>query len=97
MPNLIGLLLGGAAAGVGFALGVGGTMAGAEQMRPAVKRMMKGYLAAVDRAREMVAEVGETLEDLYAEAKAEYEAEARGDAEAGPTLTDIGGSAMGGR
>ncbi len=76
MARFVELLLGGAAAGVGFALGVGGTMAGAEKMRPLVKKAIKGYFTATERAREMVAEMGEGMEDLYAEAKAEHEAEA---------------------
>jgi len=81
VASFLEMLLGGMAAGVGFVLGVGGALAGAEQMRPVVKRAMKGYLAATTRAREMTAEMGETLEDLYAEARAEYEAESRATSE----------------
>ncbi|GEM_PF-1727228 len=82
MLGLLETMLGGMAAGVGFALGVGATAAGAARMRPLVKRAIKGGMVATDRMREMTAEMGETLQDLYAEAKAEREAEARGTAAA---------------
>ncbi len=84
MASFLEMLLGGTAAGIGFVLGVGGALAGAQQMRPLAKRAMKGYLLATDRAREMAAEMGETLEDLYAEARAEHEAEARAASEGQP-------------
>ncbi len=84
MANLLQTMLGGAAAGVGFALGVGAVLSGSQQMRPLVRRAMKSYLAAADRAREMTAEMGETLEDLYAEARAEHEAESRAASQAQP-------------
>ena len=77
MPGILRMFLGGAAAGVGFALGVSGTLAGAQRLRPLAKQAMKSYLVGIERAREMAAELGETLEDLYAEAVAEREAEAR--------------------
>ncbi len=77
MAGILEMLVGGAAAGVGFVLGVSGALASSRQMRPLVKQAVKGYLGATDRAREMAAEMGETLEDLYAEARAEYESETR--------------------
>ncbi len=87
MASVIEMLLGGTAAGVGFVLGVGGALAGSQRARPLVKQAMKGYLVATDRAREMAAEMGETLEDLYAEARAEFEAEARAASEEQPGPT----------
>jgi hypothetical protein len=44
-------------------------------MRPATKQAMKGYMAARDRAREAVAETSERMQDLYEEAKHEYDTE----------------------
>jgi hypothetical protein len=44
--------------------------------RPAAKRAIKGYLALAEKAREMLAETGEQVQDLVAEARSEYE---RGD------------------
>ncbi|MGI5837158.1 MAG: DUF5132 domain-containing protein [Chloroflexota bacterium] len=80
MPSIIETMIGGFAAGVGFAIGIGATAIGSEKARPLAKRAMKGYLMAVDRVKEMAAEAGETMQDLYAEAKAEHEAEMRGGA-----------------
>ncbi len=77
MADFLEMLVGGMAAGVGFTLGVGATLAGAQRTRPLLKQAMKSYFVATERAREVAAEMGETLEDLYAEAKAEYEAESR--------------------
>ncbi len=45
--------------------------------RPLVKRAIKGYLAIQERSREMFAETSERMQDLYAEAKHEYEQEAQ--------------------
>jgi len=78
MPGILETMIGGFAAGIGFAVGIGATTLGAERARPLAKRAMKEYLAAVDRMKEIVAEAGEAMEDLYAEAKAEREAELRG-------------------
>ncbi|HEX2923762.1 MAG TPA: DUF5132 domain-containing protein, partial [Chloroflexota bacterium] len=63
------------AAGVGFVLGVSATLATVRQIRPIVREAMKGYLVATERAREATAELGETIEDLYAEAKAQHKGE----------------------
>src|SRR5687768_9083221 len=41
-------------------------------LRPIAKGAIKGYLALSERTREMFAETGERLQDLYAEAQAEY-------------------------
>ncbi|MHB0871815.1 MAG: DUF5132 domain-containing protein [Chloroflexota bacterium] len=78
MASFLEMLVGGTAAGAGFVLGVGAALAGAQRSRPLLKQAMKSYLVATDRAREVAAEMGETLEDLYAEARAEYEAESKG-------------------
>lgn len=57
----------GLAIGAGLLLGRG--------LRPVAKGMIRGYLTVADRVKEMVAETGESLQDIYAEAKAEYEQE----------------------
>ena len=43
--------------------------------RPFVKRVIKGYLAAQEKTKETVAEGTERMQDLFAEAKHEYEQE----------------------
>lgn len=75
MAGFLEMMVGGAAAGVGFVVGVGGTLVGARRLRPMARQAIKSYLVAVDRARETTAELAESLEDLYAEAKAERDAE----------------------
>lgn len=77
MADFLEMLVGGTAAGVGFVLGVGGTLAGARRIRPLARQAIKSYLLASERAREAVAEMAETMEDLYAEARAEHQAETR--------------------
>lgn len=75
MFGFLEAMLGGIAAGIGFAVGVGGTVAAGQRLRPFARDVVKSYLEAVDRGREAAAGLGETLEDLYAEAKAERETE----------------------
>ena len=58
----IGLLV-----GAGLVLGRG--------LRPVAKGAFRGYMAASDRVREFTAEASESLQDLYAEAKAERDEE----------------------
>jgi hypothetical protein len=41
-------------------------------LRPLAKSAIKGYLALSERTREVFAETGERLQDLYAEAQSEY-------------------------
>jgi hypothetical protein len=50
-------------------------------LRPVVKGAIKGYLTVADRSRELLAEAGERMQDLYAEAQAER---AGGDADESP-------------
>jgi hypothetical protein len=75
MASMREMLLGGAAAGVGFVLGAGGALASSRRLRPLMKQAMKGYIVASDRAKEASALMAESLEDMYAEAKAEHQAE----------------------
>lgn len=57
--------------GLGLALGAG-VMIG-RGMRPVAKTAIRGALSVTDRIREYAAEAGESLQDLYHEAKAERE------------------------
>lgn len=47
----------------------------AKVLRPVVKEAIKGFLSLSERAREVMAETSEQMQDLVAEAKAEYEQE----------------------
>ncbi len=75
MASMREMLLGGAAAGVGFVIGASGALASSKHLRPLVKQAMKGYLVASDRAKEASALMAESLEDIYAEAKSEHQAD----------------------
>ncbi len=68
--------------GLGLALGAGVLIG--RGMRPVAKTAIRGFLAASDRVREYTAEAGESLEDLYHEAKSER------DATAIPPTPDVG-------
>ena len=63
--------------GVGWVVGIGITLGAASLFSPATKpvakKVIKGYLTAADRVRVLAAEAGENIQDLYAEAKMEYE------------------------
>jgi hypothetical protein len=59
----------GRAVGLGLALGAGVLIG--RGMRPVAKGAIRGFMAATERVREYAAEAGESLEDLYHEAKAE--------------------------
>jgi len=65
--------------GLGLALGVG--VAIGRGLRPVAKGAIRGYLAVADRVKEATAEAGESLQDIYAEAKAEREQAGQGRAE----------------
>jgi hypothetical protein len=76
--SLIGDLIDGVLEGTGWAAGVaivlGVAAVGARRDSPLVKEVIKGYLTVSERVKEIAAEAGEQLQDLYAEARAEYEA-----------------------
>jgi hypothetical protein len=73
--KLIEGAVGGAAWGAGFAAAAGAALLGGTRGKPLAKRAMKTFLVAQQRGREMVAEGAERIQDVYAEAKYEYEAE----------------------
>lgn len=65
--------------GGGMLIGVGAAIAApvilpaaAAVVRPLAKGLIWGYLAAADKLKETVAETREQMNDLVAEAKAEY-------------------------
>ena len=68
----------------GAAFGVGavavGAMAvfGGPKAKPYAKRAMKGYMTVAHRAQEAAAEAAERVQDLYHEARHEYESEING-------------------
>jgi hypothetical protein len=68
----------------GAAFGIGavavGAMAvfGGPRAKPYAKRAMKGYLTVAHRAQEAAAEAAERVQDLYHEARHEYESELNG-------------------
>ena len=68
--------------GVGLVLVAGGALLASRAGRPAMKGALRGWFAARDKAavvgdqaRAFVAETGERIQDLYAEAKAEVRGE----------------------
>lgn len=70
---------------LGIVVGVAGTwayqsFAGTLQplLRPALKQGMKAATLVTDRSREMAAEMAESLDDLWAEVRAEVEEERTG-------------------
>ncbi len=81
--------------GVGW--GVGGAavavavLLGGPRAKPLAKDVIKGYLKATQRVRELAAETSESVQDIYAEAKHEYESQLNGhvaeasEAESAPT------------
>lgn len=69
--------------GLGLPLGVGllvlALSAGPKLVksgRPLIKRAIKGYLTLQEKSKEMFAETAERMQDIYAEAKHEYDQEA---------------------
>ncbi len=68
-------VLGGTSWGVGLIAVAAVAAVGAPRAKPLTKQAIKGYLAVTERAREMMAEAGEQLQDIYAEARHEYESE----------------------
>jgi hypothetical protein len=67
----LGRLLSGALWGVGAGLVLTVVQNREVGLKPIAKEAMKVYLAASDKVQELTAEARDSLEDLYAEAKAE--------------------------
>jgi hypothetical protein len=68
--------------GIGLALGAG-VMIG-RGLRPVAKTLIRGFMTVAESVKEASAEAGESLQDLYAEAKAEH------DQAAGPQPANTG-------
>jgi hypothetical protein len=80
----------------GLAMGIGAAILApvvipvlASVAKPLAKAAIKGGLMIYEKGREVVAEAGEVVEDLVAEAKAEM---AEGQKEAAPVATPEGGA-----
>jgi hypothetical protein len=71
--------VGGVPGVVGVAAITAVAMVGAPYAKPLAKRAIKGYFRVTQRARELAAEANEQLQDLYAEAKYEYESQLNGE------------------
>jgi Protein of unknown function (DUF5132) len=84
IDDIVDGVLGGTSWGVGALAIAAVAVVGAPRAKPLAKQAIKGYLAATERVREMAAEATEQIQDLYAEAKYEYESQLDGEtAEAG--------------
>lgn len=77
LEGMIGRLISGALWGAGASAVLTVTKRNGNGVRPLARTLMKGYVAAADRVGEAVAEARESLNDLYAEARAEHEQEQR--------------------
>jgi len=98
-------LVAGVTESVGFGIGVGvvaiaaGVLVGAGLVKPLSKGAIKGYLGATRGVRGAVAGATESMQDLYAEAKHEYETQSRHEgpskAEAGTSTSGLGGAEPG--
>jgi hypothetical protein len=67
------LLEGGGGWGIGIGLVAGAALILGRQGRPLVKGAIVGYLSVQDRVKELAAETVEQIQDLYEEARAEYQ------------------------
>ena len=67
--------LGGIASPLGIAVVAGIMLVGGPRAKPLAKSALKGYLVTTKRVREWVAGATEQVQDLYAEARYEYESE----------------------
>jgi hypothetical protein len=67
------LLESGGGWGLGVGLVAGAAVVLAKRGRPALKSALVGYFALSDRVKILAAETSEQMQDLYEEAKAEYQ------------------------
>ena len=79
IDDIVEGVLGGTSWGVGAIAIAAVAVVGAPRAKPLAKQAIKGYLAATERVREMAAEATEQIQDLYAEAKYEYESQLDGE------------------
>ncbi|MFN0073822.1 MAG: hypothetical protein ACKVVP_20270 [Chloroflexota bacterium] len=72
---------------VGVVAVAAAALIGGPRLKPLAKGAIVGYLAATHRMREWMAEANETVQDLYAEAKYEFEATSSGENDAEVLVT----------
>jgi len=77
VEEFVEALTGGAIWGVGFGVALGAVRIAGAGVRPVAKATMRGAMGVTDWVRQTTAGTRETLEDVYHEARAEREAEAR--------------------
>ena len=75
MEELVDAVSGGVVWGVGFGLAMAAVQSAATGLRPVAKGTVRGALGVGDWLRNGTAEGRETLQDVYAEARAEVDAE----------------------
>ncbi len=75
LDDLVESVFGNTPLGMGALAVAAVAVVGAPHAKPLAKRVIKGYLAATERVRELAAEATEQVQDLYAEAKYEYESQ----------------------
>jgi hypothetical protein len=90
LEDLVGGLFEGIGWGVGGVAVAAAVFVGGPRAKPMVKTAIKGYLTATHRVRAAAAEASESLQDLYAEAKHEYESQLRHDGVSGTGSTASG-------
>jgi len=73
IDDVVDGVVGGTTWGLGVAMVAGAVLLVGKGGRPLAKRTIKGYLVLTERARELTAEATEQLQDIYAEARAEFE------------------------
>jgi hypothetical protein len=71
LEGAFGRLVSGALWGIGAGLVLTVARRNGEGLRPLAKSVVKAYLTASERVQELTGEARESLEDLYAEARAE--------------------------
>src|SRR4051812_31642452 len=75
LDEVVDGIFGGSPWGLGLVAVAAAVAVAGPRAKPVAKGVIKGYLATTERAREWVAEASEQIQDLYAEAKHEYESE----------------------
>jgi hypothetical protein len=81
LEDIVGSLFEGVGWGIGGAAVATALLIGGPRAKPLMKSAIKGYLSATSRIRSTAAEATETFQDLYAEAKHEYESQLRHEGE----------------
>ncbi len=76
MEEIIGVMASGGRA-LAIGVGVGAALILTRSFRPLAKQAVKGYLVASEGMRRATAGAREGLQDIYAEAKAEQQAQAQ--------------------